>query len=46
MALNDLLKGMPSIGDVFSNYEPTAELEFPNLSEYKVLAAPPYSNVS
>lgn len=45
MALNDFLKCMPSIDNVFSNYEPSAELEFTNLKEYKSLAAPPYSNV-
>lgn len=45
MALNDILKNMPSIGNVFSDYEPSAELEFANLKEYKSLAAPPYSNV-
>jgi hypothetical protein len=46
MALNDILKHMPGMGEAFSSFEPTDEMEFPNLSEYKVLSAPPFSNVS
>lgn len=46
MALNDLLKHMPSINDGYSTYEPCDEMNFPNLDHYKVLSAPPFSNVS
>jgi hypothetical protein len=46
MALNDILKHMPGMGEQFSTYEPTDEMVFPNLSEYKVLSTPPFNNVS
>ena len=46
MALNDILKHMPSIGHDFSDYAPSEELDFMNLTQHKVLAAPPYPNVS
>jgi len=46
MALNDILKHMPSINDVFSDFRTCDELSFANLSQNKVLAVPPYCNVS
>lgn len=46
MALNDLLKHMPAINDVYSDYKPSEEFDFINLKNNKVLSAPPFSNVS
>lgn len=46
MALNDMLKHLPAVGNGFSNYEPVDEMNFMNLNDYKVLTAPPFSNVS
>lgn len=46
MALNDILKHMPSIGNVLSDYTHCEEVDFLNLTQKKVLAAPPYKNVS
>lgn len=46
MALNDILKHMPSINDAFSDFKSCEELSFANLSQNKVLSAPPYCNVS
>lgn len=44
MALNDILKHMPSISDVFDDFKTYEELSFTNLSQNKVLAVPPYCN--
>lgn len=47
MALNDILKQMPSMGYDFSEFKPEPELDSMNfLNNKRVLAAPPYNNVS
>lgn len=46
MALNDILKHMPGMDAGFSCYEPSEEVDFMGMSDYKVLTAPPFSNVS
>jgi hypothetical protein len=47
MALNDILKGMPSMDFGFNEFAPTPELDFMNiLKNNRVLAVPPYNNVS
>jgi hypothetical protein len=47
MALNDVLKGMPSMDFEFKDYATPQEFDFMNLHyNNRVLAVPPYSNVS
>lgn len=47
MALNDILKHMPSMGYDFVENAPPAELDFLSFHQNnRVLAAPPYKNVS
>ena len=46
MALNDLLKHMPGVDNVLKTYSPSDEMNFENFNHYKVLMAPPFSNVS
>lgn len=45
MALNDILKHMPSMGNEFAEFEMPHELDFMNFQQH-VLAVPPYKNVS
>jgi len=45
MALNDILKHMPSMGPEYYEYEPAAEFDFMNLNHNnRVLDVPPYDN--
>lgn len=47
MALNDILKGMPSMDFGFKDYAMPQEFDFMNLEQNnRVLAVPPYNNVS
>jgi hypothetical protein len=47
MALNDILKGMPSMDFGSNDYAMPQEFDFMNLHQNnRVLAVPPYSNVS
>lgn len=47
MALNDILKQMPSMGYDFNEFAPAPELDFANFHQNnRVLAVPPYKNVS
>jgi hypothetical protein len=47
MALNDILKGMPSMDFGLNDYAMPQEFDFMNLHQNnRVLAVPPYSNVS
>lgn len=47
MALNDILKNMPSMGFDFPEYAPPEELNFDTSRlNNRVLAVPPYSDVS
>jgi hypothetical protein len=47
MALNGLLKHMPSMGYEMNEFAKPAELDFMNFTQNnRVLAAPPFENVS
>jgi hypothetical protein len=47
MALNDILKGMPSMDFDIKDYAMPQEFDFMNLNQNnRVLAVPPYNNVS
>lgn len=47
MALNDILKHMPSMGFDFSDFSPEADMDFMGSPQnFRVLEAPPFKNVS
>lgn len=47
MALNDILKHMPSMGFDFSDFAPEADMDFMGSPHnFRVLDAPPFKNVS